>query len=509
MNATAVSADTERDLLSRIPVQLYIDGRWSPPGGGASFEVVDPSSGAVLARVADATPADGKRALAAAAAAQAGWGSTPPRVRSEILRRAFEMLTARADDFALTMTLEMGKPLAEARGEVAYGAEFLRWFSEEAPRISGQYSTAPDGANRLLVTKRPVGPCLFITPWNFPLAMATRKIAPAIAAGCTMVLKPAELTPLTALLLTEVLADAGLPAGVLNVIPTTDPGGVTGPLLRDDRLRKLSFTGSTAVGRRLIADSAEQVLRVSMELGGNAPFIVFEDADLDAAVDGALVAKLRNGGEACVAANRFLVHRSLAAEFASRLAARMAGFTVGRGTDPATRLGPLINEAAVAKVQRLVDSAVAAGSRVTLGGSAVPGPGYFFAPTVLTDVPLDAQILDEEIFGPVASIVVFDTEDEAVAMANSTPFGLVCFIYTRDLDRGLRMGERLETGMLGVNTGVVSNPAAPFGGVKQSGLGREGGREGIEEYLETCYVGIFDPFAQRAVAPPDGIGERS
>ena len=491
----AVTDDTEQSLVARTPTGLYIAGQWTEAQGGARFDVVDPSTARVLTTVADARPTDGARALEAAHAAQASWGRTPPRARGEILRRAFELVTARADDFALTMTLEMGKPLVEAHGEVAYGAEFLRWFSEEAPRVSGSYAVAPDGANRLLVTKRPVGPCLFITPWNFPLAMATRKIAPAIAAGCTMVLKPAELTPLTALLLTEVMEEAGLPAGVLNVIPTTDPGGVTGPLLKDDRLRKLSFTGSTPVGRRLIADSADQVLRVSMELGGNAPFVVFEDADLDAAVEGALVAKLRNGGEACVAANRFLVHRSLADEFGRRLAERMGAYTVGRGTDPATRLGPLINEAAVDKVSRLVEGAVADGARLALGGRPVPGPGYFFAPTVVTDVPAGSAILEEEVFGPVASVVAFDSEDEAVEIANATPFGLVCFVYTSDLNRGLRMAERLETGMLGLNTGVVSNPAAPFGGVKQSGLGREGGREGIEEYLETCYVGIADPFA--------------
>ncbi|WP_020145549.1 NAD-dependent succinate-semialdehyde dehydrogenase [Terracoccus sp. 273MFTsu3.1] len=499
MTTTAVTDETERALLARTPTGLYIDGRWTASENGSRFEVVDPSNESVLASVADAQPGDGRRALAAAHSAQPSWAGTPPRVRAEILRQAFELVTIRADDLALLMTLEMGKPLAEAHGEVAYGAEFLRWFGEEAPRISGRYSIAPDGANRLLVTKRPVGPCLFITPWNFPLAMATRKIAPAVAAGCTMVLKPAELTPLTALLLAEILQDAGLPAGVLNVIPTTRAAEVTGPLIKDGRLRKLSFTGSTAVGQRLIADSADQVLRVSMELGGNAPFIVFEDADLDAAVDGALAAKLRNGGEACVAANRFLVHRRVAPEFARRLTERMAGVTVGRGTDPATRLGPLINEAAVSKVSGLVEGAVASGATLALGGRPVDGAGYFFPPTVLTDVPAGAAILDEEIFGPVAPLVAFDTEDEAVRLANATPFGLVCFVYTRDLDRGLRLSERLETGMLGLNTGVVSNPAAPFGGVKHSGLGREGGREGIEEYLETCYVGFADPFARDGI----------
>ncbi|WP_136588016.1 NAD-dependent succinate-semialdehyde dehydrogenase [Microbacterium hydrothermale] len=488
----------ERAFVAGLPTDLFIDGAWRPASTGDRFDVIDPSTGDVLATVADASVADGDAALAAAHRAQESWGRTAPRERAEILRRAFDLVTARAEDFALAMTLEMGKPLAEARGEVAYGAEFLRWFSEEAPRISGRYSVAPDGRNRLLVVQRPVGPCLFITPWNFPLAMATRKIAPAIAAGCTMVLKPAALTPLTALLLTEVLREAGLPDGVLNVIPTTHAGAVTGPLVQDPRLRKLSFTGSTGVGQRLIADSAAQVLRVSMELGGNAPFLVFEDADLDAAVDGAVLAKMRNGGEACVAANRFLVHESVAEEFTERFAARIGAFVPARGTDPSSTVGPLVDAATRDKVASLVEGAVAQGARVAVGGSAIPGPGYFYQPTVLIDVPADADILREEIFGPVAPILTFRDEDEAVRLANDTEFGLVCFAYTRDLDRGLRLAERLETGMLGLNAGVVSNPAAPFGGVKQSGLGREGGAEGIHEYLETVYVGIADPFASRS-----------
>lgn len=488
----------ERAFVDALPTDLFIDGAWRPASTGDRFDVIDPSTGDTLATVADASVADGDAALAAAHRAQESWGRTAPRERAEILRRAFEIVTARAEDFALAMTLEMGKPLAEARGEVAYGAEFLRWFSEEAPRISGRYAVAPDGRNRLLVVQRPVGPCLFITPWNFPLAMATRKIAPAIAAGCTMVLKPAALTPLTALLLTEVLREAGLPNGVLNVIPTTHAGAVTAPLVQDPRLRKLSFTGSTGVGQRLIADSAAQVLRVSMELGGNAPFLVFEDADLDAAVDGAVLAKMRNGGEACVAANRFLVHESVAEEFTERFAARIGAFVPARGTDPSSTVGPLVDAATRDKVASLVEGAVAQGARVAVGGSAIPGPGYFYQPTVLVDVPADADILREEIFGPVAPILTFRDEDEAVRLANDTEFGLVCFAYTRDLDRGLRLAERLETGMLGLNAGVVSNPAAPFGGVKQSGLGREGGAEGIHEYLETVYVGIADPFASRS-----------
>lgn len=488
----------ERAFVASLPTDLFIGGDWRPASTGDRFDVIDPSTGDVLATVADASVADGDAALAAAHRAQESWGRTAPRERAEILRRAFDLVTARAEDFALAITLEMGKPLAEARGEVAYGAEFLRWFSEEAPRISGRYSVAPDGRNRLLVVQRPVGPCLFITPWNFPLAMATRKIAPAIAAGCTMVLKPAALTPLTALLLTEVLREAGLPDGVLNVIPTTHAGAVTGPLVQDPRLRKLSFTGSTGVGQRLIADSAAQVLRVSMELGGNAPFLVFEDADLDAAVEGAVLAKMRNGGEACVAANRFLVHQSVAAEFTERFAARIGAFVPARGTDPSSTVGPLVDAATRDKVASLVEGAVAQGARVAVGGSAIPGPGYFYQPTVLVDVPADADILREEIFGPVAPILTFRDEDEAVRLANDTEFGLACFAYTRDLDRGLRLAERLETGMLGLNAGVVSNPAAPFGGVKQSGLGREGGAEGIHEYLETVYVGIADPFASRS-----------
>ncbi|MGV3712026.1 NAD-dependent succinate-semialdehyde dehydrogenase [Pseudolysinimonas sp.] len=492
---TPVTAERERELLGRVPTGLLFGDGWSAAEDGATFPVVDPATGQAIAHVADASPADGARALDAAAAAQEGWAATAPRERAEILRRAFELVTARTDDLALLMTLEMGKPLAESRGEVAYGAEFLRWFSEEAPRISGRYATAPDGANRLMVLKRPVGPCLFITPWNFPLAMATRKIAPAIAAGCTMVLKPAALTPLTALYFAELLREAGLPDGVLTVIPTTRAGAVTAPLIRDPRLRKLSFTGSTEVGRRLIADSAEQVLRVSMELGGNAPFLVFDDADLDRAVAGAVLAKMRNGGEACVAANRFLVQRGIAERFTQAFTERMRGFRVARGTEPGSTMGPLVDEPTRTKVAELVAGAVEDGARVALGGRAVDGPGYFYEPTVLTDVPADARILDEEIFGPVAPIVVFDTEEEAVTLANATPFGLVAFAFTSDLNRGLRLAERIETGMFGLNAGVVSNPAAPFGGVKQSGLGREGGFEGIDEYLETRYVGIADPFA--------------
>lgn len=490
-----MTATVSSELPPAVPTGLYIDGRWQDAASGGVFDVIDPSTGATLAQVADATVEDGEAALAAAHRAQEAWSRTAPRVRAEILRRAFELTVERTELIALTMTLEMGKPLAESRAEVAYGAEFLRWFSEEATRISGRFATAPDGKNRLMVIKRPVGPCLFITPWNFPLAMAARKVAPAIAAGCTSVLKPAALTPLTALLFAQVLEDAGLPAGVLNVIPTSRAGAVTAPLISDARLRKLSFTGSTEVGKRLIAASAEQVLRVSMELGGNAPFLVFDDADIDAAVEGAVLAKLRNGGEACVAANRFVVHESVVQEFSEKLSARMGSYVLGRGSEPGTTLGPLVDESTRSKVSELVAGAIAEGAVATIGGASVDGPGYFYPATVLTGVPLTAHILTEEIFGPVAPIVSFRDEDEAVQIANASEYGLVCFVYTRDLNRALRMSERLETGMLGMNTGLVSNPAAPFGGVKQSGLGREGGFEGIEEYLETSYIGISDPFA--------------
>jgi succinate-semialdehyde dehydrogenase/glutarate-semialdehyde dehydrogenase len=487
------SAADERALLESVPTGLLIGGAWREASDGSTLDVDDPATGELLLAIAGATPADGDAALAAATAAQPSWAATSPRTRSEILRRAFELVTARAEDFALLMTLEMGKPLAESRAEVAYGAEFLRWFSEEASRISGRYTTAPDGVNRLLVTKRPVGPSLLITPWNFPLAMASRKVGPALAAGCTVVLKPAALTPLTALLFAEVLMEAGVPAGVVNVIPTAHAGPVTGPLISDPRLRKLSFTGSTEVGQRLIAQSAEQVLRVSMELGGNAPLIVFDDADLELAVSGTIQAKLRNGGEACTAANRILVQSGIADKFTGLLVERMAAAGVARGTRPESAVGPLVDEAARAKVEELVASAVDAGATVALGGKRIDGPGYFYPPTVLTGVPAGARILREEIFGPVAPVTVFDTEEEAVRLANDTEFGLVSYAFTTDLNCGLRLAEQLDTGMLGLNAGVISNPAAPFGGVKHSGIGREGGSEGIEEYLETRYVGIGDP----------------
>ena len=491
----AVTTQREQDLLAQVPTGLLINGQWRDASTGKQFAVEDPATGQTLLKIADASAEDGAAALDAAVAAQAGWAATAPRERAEILRRAFELVTERAEDFALLMTLEMGKPLAEARGEVTYGAEFLRWFSEEAVRSHGRYLISPDGKNRIMVNKKPVGPCLLITPWNFPLAMATRKVAPAVAAGCTMVLKPAALTPLTSSLFARVMEEAGLPAGVLNVVHTSDAGGVTGPLIKDSRLRKLSFTGSTAVGRSLLAAASEKVLRTSMELGGNAPLLVFEDADLELAVTGALTAKLRNMGEACTAANRLIVHESIAAEFAAKLSERMSGTITGRGTEDATTLGPLIDQKSRDKVHSLVSAAVEDGATTLTGGAPVEGPGYFYQPTVLTNVPAGSRILQEEIFGPVAPIVTFRTEDEAVALANDTEYGLIAYVFTTDLNRGLRMGERLETGMMGLNAGVISNAAAPFGGVKQSGLGREGGSEGIEEYLSTQYIGIADPFA--------------
>jgi succinate-semialdehyde dehydrogenase/glutarate-semialdehyde dehydrogenase len=496
----------EQAVLDRVPVGLYIGGAWRPATGGATLAVEDPSTGEPLTEVADATPEDALAALGAAADAQAAWAATAPRERGEVLRRAHELLLARIDELALVMTLEMGKALGESRAEIAYAAEFLRWFSEEAVRVHGRYMTNTTGAGRILTMRQPVGPCVFVTPWNFPTAMGTRKIAPALAAGCTMVIKPAQQTPLSMLALAGVLEEAGLPGGVLNVITAKHSGAVIEPLLKDPRTRKLSFTGSTEVGRALIAQSSEQVLRVSMELGGNAPFLVFEDADLDAAVEGALTAKLRNVGEACTAANRFHVHESIADEFARRMAERMATLKVGRGTDPGVDVGPLIDDRQRAIVTELVRDAVDRGAKLLTGGEALSGParprlpaprdggpargGHFFAPTVLADVPADARVLREEIFGPVAPVTAFSTEEQAVSAANSTDYGLVAYLYTRDLARAFRVAEAIEAGMVGVNQGIVSNPAAPFGGVKQSGFGREGGFEGIGEYLETKYVAL-------------------
>ncbi len=484
----AVTSDQVTRVLNAVPKGLLIGGKWISTE--KTIPVEDPSTGEVLAEVADASPADGIAALDAAVAAQADWAATDPRERGEILRRAFELLIERSEDIALLMTLEMGKPLAEASGEVTYGAEFFRWFSEEAVRISGRFSVAPTGGTRLLTMKQPVGPVYAITPWNFPLAMGTRKIGPALAAGCTVVIKPAAQTPLTTLALAAVLIEAGLPDGVVNVITTSTSGAVSEPIISDPRLRKLTFTGSTGVGQRLIEQSAKQVLKVSMELGGNAPFVVFADADLDKAVDGAMLAKMRNIGEACTAANRFIVHESLAPEFSRRLAERMGAMSIGRGIEDGVQVGPLVDNAAVEKVTELVTDAIGHGAEVLTGGEAIDGPGHFYPPTVLTGVPTDAKMFREEIFGPVAPISTFSTDDEGIAMANDTEYGLVAYAFTQDLTRALTVAERLETGMVGINQGIVSNPAAPFGGVKASGLGREGGFEGIEEYLETKYVGI-------------------
>lgn len=476
--------------LSRIPTGLLLGGHDTPGASARRFAVANPATEETLLEVADAGPEDAARALDIAAQAQPQWAATPPRQRAEILRRAYELVERSRDDFARLITLEMGKPLAESHAEVTYGAEFLRWFSEEAVRINGRYTTAPAGNGRILVTKQPVGPTLAITPWNFPLAMGTRKIAAAVAAGCTTIIKPAPDTPLTTLLLGSVLAEAGLPDGVLSVLPTTDAAGLVAPLFADRRLRKLTFTGSTAVGKSLLAQAADRVLRTSMELGGNAPFVVFADADVDAAVEGALAAKMRNGGEACTAANRIHLDNAVREEFTEKFTARMAKLTVGDGTHAGVDLGPLINERQRAKVAELVDDAVGKGAALLLGGQPAPGRGYFYPPTVLTEIPSDARLLAEEVFGPVAAIVGFDGEAAGVAAANATEFGLAAYIYTRDLDRALRVSGQIESGMVGVNRGIISDAAAPFGGIKESGLGREGGGEGIEEYLETKYIAL-------------------
>lgn len=489
-----MTENRESELLTSVPDGLFIGGVWRGAEEGGTFDVIDPATGAVIRSIADATVMDGVAAMDAADAAFPGWAATPARERAEILRRAFDLLQARKDDIALLMTLEMGKPLSEALGEVTYGAEFLRWFSEEAAHLQGRYGVNPEGSGRMVVTHHPVGPCYLITPWNFPLAMATRKIAPALAAGCTVVIKPAALTPLTTLFFVRLLEEAGLPPGVVNVITTTRTGAVSERIIADTRLRKLSFTGSTPVGQELLRQAAQGVLRTSMELGGNAPFIIFEDADLDKAVDGAIAAKFRNIGQACTAANRFIVHRSVADAFARRVTERVEGFRIGRGTEEGVTIGPLIDQKAVAKATSLVGDAIARGATLRTGGSALDRPGTFYEPTVLTDVRAGSDILHEEIFGPVLAIVPFDTEDEAVELANDTEYGLVSYVFTENLGRAQRMIERLETGMMGINAGVVSNAAAPFGGWKLSGLGREGGAEGIHEYLQTKYTLIASPF---------------
>ncbi|PWC33584.1 NAD-dependent succinate-semialdehyde dehydrogenase [Azospirillum sp. TSO35-2] len=485
---TTLSDHTAGDWLAAVPTELFIGGRWRPSSSGDRIEVIDPSTERRLATIADGTIEDGLAAVAAAEAAAAGWAATPPRQRAEILRKAFELMTAQAPMLAELISLENGKALRDAKGEVAYAAEFFRWYAEEAVRIDGSLGLAPGGANRILVQHQPIGIAVLVTPWNFPAAMATRKIGPALAAGCTCILKPATETPLTALAIAQILAEAGVPDGVVNVVTTRRSGPVVSAMLHDPRVRKLSFTGSTPVGRTLLREAADQVISCSMELGGNAPFLVFEDADLDAAVEGALVAKMRNGGEACTAANRFYVHRSVLDAFAGKFADRMAALRMGPGADPATDLGPLVNAASRSKVAALVEDAVGRGATVLTGGQVPSGTGYFYPPTVLTEVAADSEMLREEIFGPVAPIVPFDNEDEAVAAANDTEYGLVAYVYSRDLARGLRVGERLESGMIALNRGLVSDPAAPFGGVKQSGLGREGAHHGLLEFMEVKYI---------------------
>jgi succinate-semialdehyde dehydrogenase / glutarate-semialdehyde dehydrogenase len=480
----------ESRVLESVAKQLFIGGEWRDATGGSTLKVEDPATGETIAEVADGTPEDAMAALDAAVAAQAEWAQTAPRDRGEILRRAYEMLIDRVDELALVMTLEMGKPLAESKGEVAYAAEFLRWFGEEAVRIDGRFAVAPNGQGRLLTMRQPVGPCLMITPWNFPMAMGTRKVGPAIAAGCTSVIKPAQQTPLSMLALAQILEECGLPKGVVNVFTSRSSSKTMAPLIADPRLRKLSFTGSTEVGKSLVEASAHQLLRVSMELGGNAPFLVFEDADVDAAVEGAMIAKMRNGGEACTSANRFQVHESVADEFTRKLAERMGAMSVGRGTGDGVQVGPLIDDTQRAKVAELVDDATGRGAEAIVGGTMVEGPGYFYEPTVLGRVPADAKLLSEEIFGPVAPVTTFTSEQDAIDWANATEYGLVAYVYTRDIKRAFRVIEALETGMVGLNQGLVSNAAAPFGGVKQSGFGREGGVEGIDEYLSTKYVAI-------------------
>ena len=483
-------ATAEQTVVDKVQKKLYIGGEWRDASGGGTLEVIDPATEEPLCEIADGTPEDAMAALDAAVEMQGEWAATAPNDRAGILWKAFETLTERADELALLMTLEMGKPVAESKAEIIYAADFFRWFSGEALRIDGNYKQFANGTSRVLVMKQPVGPSLMITPWNFPMAMGTRKVGPAIAAGCTIVMKPAQQTPLSMLALAQILEEAGLPGGVFNILTTSSSGKTTGPLIEDPRLRKLSFTGSTEVGRKLIAASAQNVLKVSMELGGNAPFLIFEDADLDAAVDGALLAKMRNIGEACTSANRFHVAEPLREEFERRLGERMGGLRIGRGTEEDVQVGPLIDQPTREKVAELVQDALAKGATRVVGGEIPDGRGYFYPPTVLGDVPGDARVNREEIFGPVAPVGSFESEEDAIARANDTEYGLVAYVFTRDIKRALRVCEALETGMVGLNQGMVSNAGAPFGGVKQSGIGREGGKEGLEEFLETKYVAV-------------------
>ena len=483
-------ATGEQTAVDSVQKQLYIGGEWRDASGSATLDVIDPSTEEPIAEVADATPEDAMAALDAAVETQAEWAATPPNDRAGILWKAFELMSERADELATLMTLEMGKPVAESKAEIAYAADFFRWFSGEALRIEGNYKQFANGTSRVLVMKQPVGPALMITPWNFPMAMGTRKVGPALAAGCTSVVKPAQQTPLSMLAMAQILEEAGLPGGVLNIITTSSSGATTGPLIEDGRLRKLSFTGSTEVGRKLIEASAKNVLKVSMELGGNAPFLIFDDADLDSAVDGALLAKMRNIGEACTSANRFHVAEPVREEFEQRLAERMGALKIGRGTEEDVKVGPLIDQPSREKVAELVQDALDKGATRVVGGEIPDGRGYFYPPTVLGSVPDDARVLREEIFGPVAPVTSFESEEDAIARANDTEYGLVAYVFTRDIKRALRVCEGLETGMVGLNQGMVSNAGAPFGGVKQSGIGREGGEEGLEEFLETKYVAV-------------------
>lgn len=488
--ATKDQAWQAKAIIDEIPTGVFIDGTWGDAASGRTTTVINPATEQPIATIADGGPKDAERALKAAAAAQAEWGRTAPRERGEILRRAYELMIERADELATIMTSEMGKPLEEARGEVTYAAEFFRWFGEEAVRVRGDMTLSGDGKTRIFVSRQPVGPCVLVTPWNFPLAMGTRKIGPAIAAGCTMVFKPAHLTPLSSFALVQILQEAGLPDGVLNVVCSSDAGSVVEPWLSSGIARKVSFTGSTGVGVKLLQQAAKHVLRSSMELGGNAPFIICQDADVDAAVEGLMVAKMRNMGEACTAANRIFVHRDVHDQVAEKLVDKMQSLVVGDGLATGVQTGPLVEEKALTKVTELVQDATDKGAEVLCGGTGYDGSGFFYAPTVLDDIPASADIMREEIFGPVAPLIPYDDEDEMIALANGTPWGLMGYVYTESVDRAFRLGERIETGMVGLNTGLVSNPAAPFGGVKESGLGREGGAFGIEEFLEVKYLAL-------------------
>src|SRR5580692_7118720 len=478
------------NLLANVPTDLWIGGKWRKSSDGGRFDVLDPATENKIASVASATVEDAKAAVDAASDAFAGWAGRKPRERAEILRKSYELIMRDAERLAKLITIENGKALSDSRGEVAYAAEFFRWFAEEAVRNIGEVSRAPSSGARILVQHKPAGVAVLVTPWNFPAAMATRKIAPALAAGCPIVLKPASETPLTALALVPVLAEAGVPAGVVNVLPSRRSGAVVGAMLRDLRVRVVSFTGSTEVGRKLLHAAADNVVKPAMELGGNAPFIVFDDADVDAAIDGAMIAKMRNMGEACTAANRFYVHEKVHDEFAKKLTAKMSGLKMGNGLDDGVALGPLVNKEGLDKVVELVDDAVKKGAKILTGGKAPGGPGFFYPATVLSNVSNDSKMLNEEIFGPVASLQTFKSDDEVVTRANDTEYGLVAYLYTKDLSRGMRVSEKLDFGMVGLNRGIVSDPAAPFGGMKQSGLGREGGHEGLMEFLDTQYISV-------------------